>query len=474
MIRSKQRSSRIESLQNSIALIKASLRGEEHDYTKGPVNRAIVLLAIPMVLEMVMESIFAVVDIFFVAQLGAAAVAAVGITEALITVIYAVAVGLSVATTAMIARRIGENDKDRAAVAAGQALWLGLLVAGIVGFCGIAYGPKLLAFMGAGQEVLDIGAGYTMTLLGGSITIMYLFLLSAVFRGAGDATIAMKSLWLANGINLVLDPLLIFGIGPFPELGVTGAAVATTIGRGTGVIYQLIALFDGFGRLKMQLSHLRLQIPVLLRLIRLSLGGVLQHMIAVASWIFLMRIVTPFGSAAVAGYALAIRLIDFAFLPAWGFSNAAATLVGQNLGANQADRAEQSVWQSSKYNVIFCVVMSLGYIVFAEPLMMFFTDDSEILRFGINSLRIISLGFGLFALGMVMMQALNGAGDTDTPMLINFVAFWLLQIPIAYVLATQTYLGANGVFWSIAIAESVLALLALAAFKRGRWKLRQI
>ncbi|MEM7282373.1 MAG: MATE family efflux transporter [Pseudomonadota bacterium] len=463
-------------IQNSSVwtLVKESLRGKEHDHTQGPVGRAIILLSIPMVLEMLMESVFALVDIFFVAKLGADAVAAVGITEALITVVYAVAVGVSVATTAMVARRVGEKNHEGAAIAAGQALWIGAAVAIVVGIIGLFYAEKLLHMMGAHESVVEGGSGYTRIMMSGSITIMFLFLMSAIFRGAGDPIIAMKALWLANGINIVLDPMLIFGIGPFPELGVTGAAVATNIGRACGVAYQLYALLSGQGRLQFQRKHFAPHRASLLRLLRLSVGGVLQHIIAVASWIFLMRIMTPFGSAAVAGYALAIRLFEFAFLPAWGLSNAAATLVGQNLGAQKPERAARSTWLSAKYNVAFCFLLSIGYFVFAEPLLSFFTQDPEILRFGLDALRFIAVPFAMFALGMVVMQALNGAGDTDTPTLINFVCFWLVQIPLAYWLAVHTGFETLGVYIAMGTAETLLAIIATYVFKRGKWKTRQV
>ncbi len=465
---------RVQPNQSTWVLIKESLRGAEHDHTSGPVGRAIILLSIPMVLEMVMESIFALVDIFFVAKLGAEAVAAVGITEALITVVYAVAVGVSVATTAMVARRIGEKKPDAAAVAAGQALWIGAFVAIAVGLVGLWYAEDLLRLMGADAIVVRNGAGYTQIMMGGSITITFLFLLSAIFRGAGDPIIAMRALWLANGINIILDPMLIFGVGPFPELGVTGAAVATNIGRGCGVVYQIYALMSAKSRIHFGPQHFLPRRTVLLRLLRLSLGGVLQHMIAVASWIFLMRVMTLFGSAAVAGYALAIRLFEFAFLPVWGFSNAASTLVGQNLGAKKPERAERGVWLGAKYNVAFCLVLSLMYFTLAQPLLSFFTDDPEIIRYGLDALRFISVPFAMFALGVVVMQALNGAGDTDTPTLINFVCFWLIQIPLAYWLATGTGLEARGVYLAMGIAETVLALVAAYVFRLGYWKLREI
>lgn len=457
------------------ALFKRALSDNtDEDYTQGSIKRAVILLAIPMVIEMSMESIFAIVDMFFVSKLGTAAVAAVGLTEAVIILLYAVAIGLSISTTAMVARRIGEKNPDAAAVVAGQALWVGLLVSLIVGTLGAIYAPKILILMGAEFVVVEQGSQYTAILLGGSVTIMYLFLINAVFRGAGDASIAMRSLWLANGINIVLDPCLIFGLGPFPEMGVTGAAVATTIGRGIGVIYQLYYLFGIKGRLRVQLRHLQLAVDVLLKLLRVSLGGILQFLIATASWLILMKIVARYGSTAIAGYIIAIRIIDFTILPAWGLGNAASTLVGQNLGAGSPERAEQSTWQAAKYNLIFMLTVALVFIFFAESLIAIFTTDPIAIRYGVDCLRIVSYGYGFFAIGMVMVQAFNGAGDTTTPTWINFFCYWLLQIPLAYCLAVQFQFGPRGVFIAILVAETVLAITGVIVFRQGRWKLKVV
>ena len=457
------------------ALFKQALSDNtDEDYTQGSIKRAVILLAIPMVIEMSMESIFAIVDMFFVSKLGTAAVAAVGLTEAVIILLYAVAIGLSISTTAMVARRIGEKNPDAAAVVAGQALWVGLFVSLIVGILGAIYAPKILILMGAEFVVVEQGSQYTAILLGGSVTIMYLFLISAVFRGAGDASIAMRSLWLANGINIVLDPCLIFGLGPFPEMGVTGAAVATTIGRGIGVIYQLYYLFGIKGRLRVQLRHLRLAVDVLLKLLRVSIGGILQFLIATASWLILMKIVARYGSTAIAGYIIAIRIIDFTILPAWGLGNAASTLVGQNLGAGSPERAEQSTWQAAKYNLIFMLTIALVFIFFAESLIAIFTTDPIAIRYGVDCLRIVSYGYGFFAIGMVMVQAFNGAGDTTTPTWINFFCYWLLQIPLAYCLAVQFQFGPRGVFIAILVAETVLAITGVIVFRQGRWKLKVV
>ncbi len=380
-------------------IFKQGLSDRERDYTRGPINSAVILLAIPMVLEMVMESVFVIVDMFWVAKLGADAVAAVGLTEAVITIIYAVAIGLSMATTAMVARRIGEKDNEGAAIAAAQSLWLGLGIAILVGSTGMVFAEDILRLMGASETVIADGSGYTMVMLGGSISILYIFLLNAIFRGAGDANIAMRSLWLANGINLVLDPLLIFGVGPFPEMGVMGAAVATTIGRSIGVIYQLSHLFGLGGRIRVGLKQLALHLTVAKRLARLSLGGIGQFFIAVSSWIFLMRIVSPYGSEAIAGYTIAVRIIHFTFLPAWGLGNAAATLVGQNLGAGRPERAERSLWRAAQFNFITLTVVAVLLILFAAESIALFTAEPGIIAFGADALRFFCYGYPLMAVG---------------------------------------------------------------------------
>lgn len=455
-------------------LINDALSGKERDYTSGSIRQAVVLLAIPMVLEMTMESVFAVTDIFFVSGLGAEAVAVVGLTEAVITLLYAVAVGLSMAVTAVIARRIGEKDQEGACIAAGQVIWIGLFVALLVANIGIFFGEDILRLMGAEASVIEQGSSYTTIMFGGSITILYLFLLNAIFRGAGNATIAMRSLWLANGINIVLDPCLIYGIGPFPELGVTGAAIATNIGRGIGVLYQLYHLFHGDTRVKLALKHLAIAVDVLLHLLRISVGGISQFLIATASWVVLMKLVSAYGSTAIAGYTIAIRVIDLTFLPAWGMSNAAATLVGQNLGAQKPDRAEQSVWKVTQYNTIFLVGVAIIFITFAEPIVGIFTYDPDVLKYGSDCLRFISYGYGFFAAGMVLIQAFNGAGDTATPTYINFLCFWLIQIPLAYILAETLNIGPQGVFISITVAESLVAFVAYWQFRKGKWKLEEV
>jgi putative MATE family efflux protein len=451
-------------------IVRESLSGVQHDYTSGPLRRAVFLLAIPMILEMVMESIFAVVDIFFVARLGPDAVATVGLTESLLTLLYAVAIGLSMAATAMVARRIGEKDERAAARAGMQAIWLGIGIAAVIGIPSLFLAPRYLELMGASASVVEGGSGYTRILLGGNVVIMLLFLNNAVFRGAGDATIAMRSLWLANGINLVLDPCLIFGLGPFPELGVTGAAIATTIGRGTGVLYQFAAFRSRKSRIRLEGDALWLRPKILFRLVRVSLGGIGQFLIATASWVALMRIVSQYGSAATAGYTIAVRIVIFALLPSWGLANAAATLVGQNLGAERPDRAERSVWMTGRYNMYFLLGVTVLFVAFAPWIVAIFTDDPDVVPIAVASLRIISYGYIFYAWGMVFTNAFNGSGDTVTPTWLNAICFWMLQIPMAWILAEEVGWGPNGVFWSVAIAESILTLMAGAMFRRGRWK----
>lgn len=456
-------------------LFKQALRGDvQHDFTKGSIGIAAFLLAVPMVLEMAMESIFAIVDIFFVASLGFEAVAVVGLTEAVLTILYAVAIGLSMGITALIARRIGEGNPQKANQVAGQALWVGMLVSMLVAFVGLIYSQDILRLMGADEKVLAVGADYTLVMLCGSITILYLFLINAIFRGAGDASVAMRSLWLANGLNIVLDPLLIYGIGPFPEMGVTGAAVATTIGRGVGVLYQLYHLRGHASRIKVGLAELKPQLEVMLGLIKVSIGGILQFLIATASWVALVRIVSTYGSAAVAGYTIAIRVVIFTILPAWGMSNAVATLVGQNLGAGKPDRAEQSVWRIARYNLYFMLSVAVVFILFAEFIIGLFTTDPAVIRDGVNCLRFVAYGYGFYGIGMIVVQAFNGAGDTMTPTRINFLCYWMLQIPLAYSLAKYAGLGTNGVFMAITIAESLLAVVGIWYFRRGHWKTKTV
>ena len=457
-------------VRRSVTLLREALRDNDEDFTTGPIRRTLALLAIPMMLEMAMESIFAVVDIAFVSRLGTDAVAAVGITEALVTVLYAIAIGLGMGLTAMVARRIGEKDREAAALVTGQSIWIGAILSIVIGVAGVVYARDLLVIMGASSGVIEQGEGFMAVLLGGSVSIIYLFLLNAAFRGAGDATVALRSLWIANGINIVLDPCLIFGLGPFPELGVTGAAVATTIGRGVGVLYQVGYLLGERGRIALRLRHLRLVPDLIVRLLRLSIGGVGQFLISTASWIGVMRIVAIYGSSAIAAYTIALRMMEFTFLPAWGLGNAAATLVGQNLGAGQPERAEQSAWQAAKYNATFMAVAGLFMLSFAQGITGLFTNEADVLYWGTRCLQILGLGFPVYAIGMVMIQALNGAGDTTTPAVLNFICFWLVQIPLAYWLATRTSLEPNGAFVAIVVSESLLTILSVLVFRRGNWK----
>jgi putative MATE family efflux protein len=456
------------------ATIKLALTGKELEFTSGPIGRAIVLLAIPMVLEMVMESVFALTDAFFVSRLGTDAVATVGLTEAMISILFAVAIGSGMATTAMVARRIGEKDTAGARVAAAQSIILGLLLTVVVALPGVVFARDLLRLMGGTPELIASGHGYTRVLFGGSATIMLLFLLNAVFRGAGDAAIAMRVLWIANGVNIVLDPCLIFGLGPFPELGVTGAAVATTIGRGVGVAIQFWVLFRGSSRIHLIRSDFSPRPKIILRLFQLSVGGILQILIGTTSWVVLVAIIGRFGSAAVAGYTLAIRLIIFTILPAWGLANAAATLVGQNLGAGKPDRAEISVWLTGLYNMYFLLAVAALFIAGARPLIAIFSVEPEVLRYGVACLRWVSYGYPFYAWGMVMEQAFNGAGDTYTPTIINLFSYWVFQLPFAYLMAHSAGFGPTGVFVAITAAESLLAVAALLVFRRGRWKHRVV
>lgn len=454
--------------------LRDAIRGVQFDYTEGKLSRAILLLSVPMMLEMVMESVFAVVDVFFVLRISPAAAATVGLTEALLTILYALAIGLSMGTTAMVARRVGEKNMKGAASAAVQAIALGIAIAAVVGIFGGLFAPEMLRLMGASEEIVSGGKNYTRVLFGGNMVIFLLFLVNAVFRGAGDASMAMRSLWIANIANIILDPCLIFGLGPFPELGLTGAAVATTIGRGTGVLYQFRSLAGPRTRIDIGREELRLIPSVMLRLFRVSAFGIFQFLVSTASWVALVRIIASFGEAAVAGYTLAIRILIFFFLPAWGMSNAAATLVGQNLGARSPDRAEKAVWMTAGYNMAFLGSVGLLFVFFAEAVIGLFTSDLEVAVYGVDCLRIVSYGYLLYALGMVVVQAFNGAGDTVTPTYVNILCFWIVQIPLAYALATQLEMGPRGVYYAILTSESLMALIASMLFRRGSWKLKEI
>jgi len=451
-----------------------AIRGSHQDYTTGSLNRAILLLAVPMILEMVLESLFAVVDVFWVGRLGANAVATVGLTESLLSLVFAVGIGLSLSTTAMVARRIGEKDPEGAAVAGVQAIVLGLVTSIVIGIPCFIYAPQLLRLMGASGDIVATGSGYARIALGGSGAILMLFLNNAIFRGAGDAAIAMRLLWVSNIINLILDPCLIFGLGPFPRLGVTGAALATFTGRSIGVGYQFYRLLRGTERIRVLTRQIRVNVGVLLRLVRVSLTGILQFAIAHTSWIGLVRIVSVFGAAALAGYTIAIRVVIFVILPSWGLSNAAATLVGQNLGANKPERAEQAVWRTGFYNMLFLGSVGVFFILMAEPIARLFTHDAAVIPLAATCLRIISYGNIGYAYGMVMLQAFNGAGDTVTPTIVNFFGFWVVEIPLAYWLAIPMHLHSNGAYIAIVVAECLIAATSAVLFKRGKWKKQKI
>jgi putative MATE family efflux protein len=458
--------------------VAQALRGEHHDYTSVRLQRAVLLLAVPMVLEMVMESLFAVADVFWVSHLGKHAVAVVGVTESIMTLIYAVAIGISMAATAVVARRIGEKEPERAAHAAGQILVLGVTVAAGLGLVLGWFAPEILGLMTKGDPdsatVVQVGSGFARMMLGGNATVFLIFLINAIFRGAGDAVIAMRTLWLANAINIALGPCLIFGLGPFPELGVTGAAIATNIGRGTGVLYQLWHLAGSHSRIQMRLRHLLPDRALIGSILRMAGSGIFQFLISTTSWIGLVKIISLFGSAALAAYTIAIRLIIFALLPAWGLSNAGATLVGQNLGAKKPERAEQAVWIATRYNAVFLGIAGILFIALATPIVRLFTIDPEVLALGARALWIIALGFPLYAAGMCLTSAFNGAGDTWTPTLLNFVCFWLVEIPLAWILAKPCGLGATGVFIAVPTGFIVLALWSVVLFRRGKWKLKKV
>jgi putative MATE family efflux protein len=461
----------LKKINSFFRLFKQAVKGEAQDYTSLSIDKAIFMLSIPMILEMIMESLFAVVDVYWVSRLkDNDAVATIGLTESVLTLVYSVAIGISMGATAMVARRVGEKDIKAATVAAAQAIYIGLGLSLMISIAGIFFAEDVLRLMGASESLISNNSGYTRWMLTGNITIMMLFLINAVFRGAGDASLAMRSLWLANILNILLGPFFIFGIGPFPALGVEGAAIATTIGRGSGVLYQVYHLVKGNGLIKFNRENLSIRFDIISRLIKVSTGGTLQFLIGSASWIFLVRIMSSFGSTAVAGYTIAIRLIVFAILPAWGMANASATLVGQNLGAERPDRAEKSVWRTAFLNMIFLGSVGIIFLLFAKPILGFFSDDVEVLRNGVQCLQIVCLGYAFYAYGMVISQSFNGAGDTRTPTIINFVGFWLFQIPLAYMLALVLELGSPGVYAAISIAESAIAVAGIIIFRRGKWK----
>ena len=457
-----------------LSAIREALRGSHQDYTEGPIGRSIILLAIPMVLEMCMESIFAVVDIKWVSYLGPEAMATVGLTESLLTLIYALAIGLSIGATAMVARRIAQHDPDGAARAAVQSVFLGLIVAITLALIGAPLAPKLLGAMGAAPSVVEHGVWFTRIMLGCNATVVMLFMINAIFRGAGDAAIAMRVLWLANALNIVLGPCFIFGLGPFPKLGIAGAAVATNIGRGTGAIYAFSRLIRKGGRFEITRRHFRIETAIMGRLVKLSGTATFQVFIGMASWIGLVRTISLFGTDALAGYIVGIRVILFALLPSWGMSNAAATMVGQALGAKKPERAERAVWLAGLYNMIVLGCVGLIFVILAPQIIWLFTSDPAVAPYGVDCLRIVACGFLFYAYGMVLTQSFNGAGDTWTPTIINLFCFWLWELPLGYALAVTFHLGPRGVFLAITIAFSSLAVVSAIFFRRGKWKLKVV
>ena len=457
-----------------LTILREAFSNEEKDFTKIKMTKAIALLAIPMILEMLMEALFAVVDVFFVAKVSTNAVATVGLTETVAMLIYSISIGISMAATALVARRIGEKNKEGASRVAEQVILLGIICGVTIGISGFIFAGEILAIMGGSPELISEGIGYTRILLGSNIVIILLFLLNGIFRGAGNAFLAMQSLWLANILNIILDPILIFGLGPIPAMGLEGAAIATMIGRGIGVLFQLYLLIGKSGIIKITSAILKWNAVLLKKIISLSTGTIAQYIIATASWIFLVRILAEYGEEVVAGYTIAIRIVIFTILPSWGMANAAATLVGQNLGANLPDRAEQAGWDISKYNMYFLLIVSVIYFIFAPQLMRFFTTDPAIIDAGIHCLRIISVGYVFFSYGMVLTQAFNGAGDTRTPTFMNLICFWLIEIPLAYTLALIFNWGPTGVYISIFVSETSLAFLSIYLFRKGNWKLKKI
>lgn len=455
-------------------LLLQALKGEEQEYTTGSINRAIFLLSVPMILEMVMESLFAVVDIFFVSQINTNAVATVGLTESVLTLVYSIAIGLSTAATAIVSRRIGEKQLAEAGHAAAQVILVSVILGVVVGISGFLGAENILRAMGGSEELIASGSNFTRIIFASSPAIILLYTLSGVLRGGGDAAVAMRSLWIANGLNIALCPLFIFGWGPIPAFGVAGSAIATTIGRSAGVLYQLSALASSKGVVQVLRSQLRPDFAIIRNLISVAAGGTGQFIIASASWVFLTRILSDFGPSIVAGYTIAIRIIVFTILPSWGMANAAATLVGQNLGANEPSRAETSVWRAAFFNFLFLVAVAIIFFVFAKPIISWFNNDPLAVATGVNCLRIVCLGYLFFAYGMVISQSFNGAGDTLTPTLMNLVCFWAIEIPLAYLLAKKLALGPEGVYISVAFSESLLAIIGVILFKRGKWKMKKV
>lgn len=454
--------------------IKEAVSGTEQDFTEVNLSRAIILLSIPAVLEMIMESVFVIVDIFFVSKLGADAVATVGITESMVTIVYAISLGLATATTSMVSRRIGEKNPEKASLTAFQAILTGICVSTLIGLPGALLSTKLLEIMGASDSIIRNLSGYTRIMLGGNVVIMLLFIINAIFRSAGDAAVAMRVLWVGNIINIILDPCLIFGLGPFPELGVKGAAVATTTGRGIAVLYQFWLLFFGGKRISLSVRSMRMNFRVIGKLIKISLGSIGQNLIGTTSWIVLVRLISVFGSEIVAGYTIAIRIVSFVLLPSWGISNAASTLVGQNLGAKKPERAEKSVMVTGWINMVLLGIVGLILVLFPGYFIGLFIIDNQVLISGVECLRIISIGFIAYGFGMVIVNSFNGAGDTTTPLKINIFAFWMLEIPLAWFLSMRTGMKEQGVFAAIVIAESIMTITAWLVFRRGKWKLKEV
>lgn len=457
-------------LTHIFSYFKIALSGKEQEFTSGSIRRAVFMLSVPMVLEMMMESIFFLVDAYYVSSLGANAIATVGLTESVLTLVYAVAIGLSMGVTAIVARRVGEKDISGASQTAIQSILLGIVIAVIISGIGIIFPKEILGLMGAEPDLIVDGYGYTQVLLGGNVTIMLLFLINAIFRGAGDASVAMRVLIFSNILNIILDPIFIFGFGPVPAFGVQGAAIATTIGRGSAVIFQLLILFYGWSKIKVAFKDIVFRAEIMGNLVKVSLGGIGQFIIGTSSWVFLMRIMAEFGSEVLAGYTIAIRVLMFTLMPSWGMSNAAATLVGQNLGAAKPERAEQSVWKTGKYNAYFMAIVSILYLLFAEAIIRIFSDQALIIEYGALSLRVIAAGYVFYAYGMVIIQSFNGAGDTKTPTIINFFCFWIFQLPFAYFAALVLEWGAMGVFLAITFAEVLIAVIGIIWFKKGKWK----
>ncbi|MCB9047141.1 MAG: MATE family efflux transporter [Chitinophagales bacterium] len=451
-------------------LLKTAVAGGEKEFTTGSIDRAIFMLSVPMILEMAMESLFAIVDVFFVARLGKDAVATVGLTESMLMVVYSIAWGMSMGATSVVARRTGEKNADGAAHSAMQAIYVGIALSLLLSISGVIFAKDLLLMMGGSEALVEANYRYAQIMLGSNIVIIMLFLINGVFRGAGDAAIAMRSLWLANGLNIVLCPLLIYGFGPIPGMGLKGAAIATTIGRGTGVCYQLYHLAKGKGILRILRRHLSPDGPLMTHVLKMAAEVTSQFMIASASWIFLVRIIAHFGNEALAGYTIGIRIIAFTIMPAWGMANAAATLVGQNLGAQQPDRAERSAWRSAFFNMLFLCSIAIVFFVFARQLVSLFSTEPGVLKYGIECLRYICMGYMFYGYGMVISQSFNGAGDTRTPTILNLLGFWAFQIPLAYTLSIVLELGPKGVFSAVAIAESAMAIAGIMLFRRGKWK----